>query len=823
MRKIVEGVLHVSLSGVSLTVISFTFVFLFHGVGGGLFSGTVIFRMLQLYSKRENLEILTTLLVILTIIQPFICIHPVIIWSQDSNHNAKYLLLTIFIWFLPLTIHLLVKAIVNQINERYKNRSRQPEKGNINSEITPLNNNRNGKKRKNISSQTSLLSNRKTELSTPENTSPASFGKRKSKQSQISLPSNQKIDESPIASVKTPPLSAQARKVLMFVDIGMQITQLSIFLLSFSFITHHIINTELDSERHDLKNFVLPAIISVFMWMLSISYFLLTLVMNSTEDATPLVYKDMFKARTELQESLRKRLAHMDKRSTIGGRTSMQHGPLRPTRPPPPPPLNQQGNSKQLALPDTSSSAGNNRVAKTLPPIPPRNINQVKPDVPPKPQNKSIGNIKTSPSASFRIRIKEMETNLGDLKTRHEKVAVESKKTLNEIDVAGDNSEDEIKVDVIESLEIEDVDYEDKKSCCSRFLDYVLERSEYRFPEIHGWRIKFRRIFLHLGVIGFSYTTFDTFMSTQNYSSKAEIQKLLDYAGTNLTWPDEGSVLDDVFLLYNKTQQRKSYVMIAASVLFWSSFFLDIKSYWTERKSTKDLCVVGSRVVNFLGSLLVFASVILVGLPDYLAASNLDTICPFCGEDFNKTVKQVAEFSIGLVFACIFTFQLLPVLLTIPPALVRASVLILIHPGLRKTDKTTVLRMSILQQVVLVSSMLSFPITFVSMCIIDQHQKSVTMSILIILYWVLPPIILYMGLHYSRKYKRYTILLYVYYLYNTTYFGLLMALLLYSLQLEQVIEILRSLLESPTVWFGTMAQIFLCNVVISDLLYMTVF
>ena len=42
----------------------------------------------------------------------------------------------------------------------------------------------------------------------------------------------------------------------------------------------------------------------------------------------------------------------------------------------------------------------------------------------------------------------------------------------------------------------------------------------------------------------------------------------------------------------------------------------------------------------------------------------------------------MAEFSIGLFFACLFTFQLIPILVTIGPALVRASVLILIHPGI---------------------------------------------------------------------------------------------------------------------------------------------
>ena len=46
-------------------------------------------------------------------------------------------------------------------------------------------------------------------------------------------------------------------------------------------------------------------------------------------------------------------------------------------------------------------------------------------------------------------------------------------------------------------------------------------------------------------------------MSTQNFSSKAEIQKIINLVGTNLTWPDQGSALDDVFKLYNSTQQNK--------------------------------------------------------------------------------------------------------------------------------------------------------------------------------------------------------------------------------------------------------------------------
>ena len=60
------------------------------------------------------MEVLTTLLVILTIIQPFICLHPVIIWSQDSQHNSMFLILIILIWFLPLGIHTVTRSILNQ-------------------------------------------------------------------------------------------------------------------------------------------------------------------------------------------------------------------------------------------------------------------------------------------------------------------------------------------------------------------------------------------------------------------------------------------------------------------------------------------------------------------------------------------------------------------------------------------------------------------------------------------------------------------------------------------------------------------------------------
>ena len=83
------------------------------------------------------------------------------------------------------------------------------------------------------------------------------------------------------------------KKVMAIVDVTMQVVQLFLFLSTFSVVTHHIINMELDSEKQNLKSFVLPAIISVFVWMMSISYYLLSIVMNSSShNSQRLVFND---------------------------------------------------------------------------------------------------------------------------------------------------------------------------------------------------------------------------------------------------------------------------------------------------------------------------------------------------------------------------------------------------------------------------------------------------------------------------------------------------------------------------------------------------
>merc|ERR550519_2334689 len=118
-----------------------------------------------------------------------------------------------------------------------------------------------------------------------------------------------------------------------------------------------------------------------------------------------------------------------------------------------------------------------------------------------------------------------------------------------------------------------------------RFFHFLLETLEYKDPATYGWRIKFRRIFLTVGTLAFTFQTIKTAITTQNFSSKEEIQNILDYLGTNLTWPDSGSALDDVFQLYNSMERTQSYLMMMATFLFWIGLILDFSSHYATAKT----------------------------------------------------------------------------------------------------------------------------------------------------------------------------------------------------------------------------------------------
>ena len=195
------------------------------------------------------MEVLTTLLVILTVIQPFICLHPVIIWSQDSNQNSTFLLLIIFIWFLPICVHVLIKAVITPGIRKCKSAIVENE--------TPQ-----------VSPNEHLQLRANHKLRKPSKT-----------HHSVTLDANtEKINNK-----NTQSSSKRREQILKGLDLLVQVVQLLFFLVTFSIATNHIVNLEFSvaegrkEKRENLQDFVLPAIISVFLWMVSISFLLLAL------------------------------------------------------------------------------------------------------------------------------------------------------------------------------------------------------------------------------------------------------------------------------------------------------------------------------------------------------------------------------------------------------------------------------------------------------------------------------------------------------------------------------------------------------------------
>ena len=74
------------------------------------------------------------------------------------------------------------------------------------------------------------------------------------------------------------------KKISLILDVIVQGLQLALFLVTFSLITHNIVNLEFEVQgRKSLQDFVMPAIISVFTWMMSLSYMLLALVLDDSQ------------------------------------------------------------------------------------------------------------------------------------------------------------------------------------------------------------------------------------------------------------------------------------------------------------------------------------------------------------------------------------------------------------------------------------------------------------------------------------------------------------------------------------------------------------
>ena len=80
----------------------------------------IIYNLLHPGSAKK-LRFHNRALSLLTIfVQPFICLHPAIMWSRQSVHFLPFILTCIYLWCAPLTMHLVFSPILYALNYNLK-------------------------------------------------------------------------------------------------------------------------------------------------------------------------------------------------------------------------------------------------------------------------------------------------------------------------------------------------------------------------------------------------------------------------------------------------------------------------------------------------------------------------------------------------------------------------------------------------------------------------------------------------------------------------------------------------------------------------------
>ena len=147
----------------------------------------------------------------------------------------------------------------------------------------------------------------------------------------------------------------------------------------------------------------------------------------------------------------------------------------------------------------------------------------------------------------------------------------------------------------------------------------------------------------------------------------------------------------------------------------------------------------------------------------------------------------------------------------------RASTLLLVHPSV-KAD-LNVLRS--LRALIVASTMLTVPITALPLLVFFQLTGTTTCTLLILAFWCIP--VLFIAIAYMvttggarAPYKTYLLWLALYLL-------LLLALAIYDLVTFGFLRWILDLLKSADVYFALVAEVGLCNVLLGDILFSSLF
>eukprot|EP01043_Picozoa_sp_COSAG02_P048530 COSAG02_NODE_4774_length_4994_cov_1.223902_2_plen_1320_part_00 len=278
-----------------------------------------------------------------------------------------------------------------------------------------------------------------------------------------------------------------------------------------------------------------------------------------------------------------------------------------------------------------------------------------------------------------------------------------------------------------------------------RVWDWMLEKRERADPRLYGRRLPGRRFQLILGILICVYMLIDGYEQSSGYRDGYE----LEYVQANvkslvagMVWPHgNGTVLDHAITVYGDYCKVTYMAQCCAVLLLVCALWCDVSVHNGDGLNA-------SRLYGFVGLGLMFLSELLPAFPDYLHLSHMDTIVPCCAKQFNFVATTLLRDIVGIACAALFSARLLPVLLAVPYCMVRTCTMLVLDDisrvdskDLKSCTKATFSRSNVHATIAL-SSMLTPLFTAIPMTVILQFMRynghGLLVSSMLLLFYVGP-------------------------------------------------------------------------------------
>lgn len=325
---------------------------------------------------------------------------------------------------------------------------------------------------------------------------------------------------------------------------------------------------------------------------------------------------------------------------------------------------------------------------------------------------------------------------------------------------------------------------------------------EQREWHVYGRRLPYRRVWLCVGLIAYTYILFSQRHYLQTITVKEEVDDAFRDMGYDVSWPagSSGTSFDCIFAEY-RSACWKAWGMLCAAFCFL------LVSFGT---SLQKGMLKWSRWTGYVSSGLTFCAAVWPSAVIYTKECDLTDIYPTgCAPEVDAAATKAFGGILGMIVAGVFTFKLLAMSLAIVPAFVLAARLMLIEHETNfhvRASMVTVVRFV---------PLLTPLFTALPLMVVCQWVGDSFIGFLVTVLWIAPP-----SVTFFMTFDRRNV---IYIAFNLLYFCSILALILYVALTHGLRHFLASAFESPDIYFQMVAGLTLANVVISDVLYSNLF